>query len=86
MVSQVAALFFQKVDDGTERHSLINIFPLSFETLHVARCQLRLENLLALDEHLLVQKFPEQIPSLTKLILEDKSSPIQRKGTQKIAL
>lgn len=57
---------------STERHILINIFPLSLETLHLTN----IESCPALKavEHLLAQKSPQQIPLLPllkKLILEN---------------
>ena len=57
--------------NGIGRHSLINIFPHSLETLHLTRFQFRarFESLLEALEHLLAQKSLHQIPSLKKIIL-----------------
>lgn len=51
-----------------ERHSLINMFPPSLETLHLTH--LELCPALKPVEFLLAQKSPQQIPSLKTLILE----------------
>lgn len=69
-VLKIAALFLTTVDIGTERHSLIDFFPPSLETLHLAGFQALFESLLGALEHLLAQNSPQQIPSLKKLILE----------------
>ena len=73
-VFKTAALFLENIDNGTKRHSLINIFPPSLETLHLTRLQSCFQTTLEGVEDLLAQKSPRQIPSLQKLILEESES------------
>ena len=70
-VFKTAARFLNSTDNGTGRHSLINIFPPSLETLHLTRFQPFFESLLDAIEHLLENKSPQQITLLKKLILEE---------------
>ena len=70
-VFTTTGLFLTKTIDGSERHSLLNIFPPSLETLHLTRFQSDFNQLLQALERLLVYKSPQQIPSLTTLILEE---------------
>lgn len=70
-VFKTAALFLEKTDNRTERHSLVNIFPPSLETLHLTRLKGDTESVLQAVEHLLAQKSSQQIPSLKYLILEE---------------
>ncbi|MCJ1269171.1 hypothetical protein MMC22_009060 [Lobaria immixta] len=67
---KITVEFLARTDTGTGRHSLINIFPPSLETLHLTRIQCLAETFLDALEHLLARKSPQQIPSLKILILE----------------
>ena len=67
---KTAALFLETTDNGVGRDRLMNIFPLSLETLHLTDFQVCFESVLEAIERLLRQKSPWQIPSLTKVILE----------------
>lgn len=68
---KIAAAFLESTDYGTGRHNLMNFFPPNLETLHLTSFEDRYERLLEAVEHLLVQKSAQQIPSLTKLIIEE---------------
>ena len=72
-VFKSVASFLATTENGTGRHSLINIFPPSLETLHLTHFQVPYEvgNPLEALEHLLAQKSPQHIPSLKKIILEE---------------
>lgn len=74
-VFKIPALCFE-IMNGTKRHSLINIFPPRLETLHLTRFQPCFMSLLEAIEQLLVQKSPEQNPSLRRLILETTESTV----------
>ncbi|MCJ1270150.1 hypothetical protein MMC22_010046 [Lobaria immixta] len=70
-VFKTAALFLTKTIHGSERESLLSIFPPSLETLHLTRFQSNFNNLLEALEHLLAYKSAQHIPSLANLILEE---------------
>ena len=70
-VLKIAALFLGTMENGTKHDSLINFFPPSLETLHLTHFEACFTNLLGALEYLLVQKSPQQIPSLQNLILEE---------------
>ena len=70
-VFKTVAIFLATTDSGTGRSSLINIFPLNLETLHLTRFQANFEFILEALEHLLAHDSPKQIPSLKDLILEE---------------
>ncbi|MCJ1262065.1 hypothetical protein MMC22_001934 [Lobaria immixta] len=73
-VFKIAVFFLETTDNGIECNSLIDIFPPSLETLHLARLHLSFESLLEALEHLSAQKSPSQIPALKKLILDETDS------------
>lgn len=73
-VFKIPALFLRRTDNEIDRHSLINIFPPSLETLHLTRFHACLSSLLEDVERLLAQKSPQQIPLLKKLVLEETES------------
>ena len=71
-VFKTAAIFLVKTLKGTEySNSLIDVFPSSLETLHLTRFQVDFQSILNALERLLSIKSPQQIPSLTSLILEE---------------
>ncbi|MCJ1261316.1 hypothetical protein MMC22_001180 [Lobaria immixta] len=70
-VFKIRASFLLKTDNGIGRHSLIDIFPPSLETLHLTSFHPLFASLLEALKHLLAQKSPQQIPSFKKLILEE---------------
>lgn len=57
-VFKIVAFFLETTDNGIDRNSLIDIFPYSLETLHLARLHLSFESLLEALEHLPAQKSP----------------------------
>lgn len=73
-IFKTAAVFLGKTDNGTDRRCLINIFPLSLETLHLTCLQDLSGKILEAIEHLLSQKSSEQIPWLKKVIFEENQS------------
>ncbi|MCJ1267063.1 hypothetical protein MMC22_006948 [Lobaria immixta] len=73
-VFKTPAVLPRMTENGTARHSLINIFPPNLETLHLTRFQASSESVVEALEHLLAQKSPRHIPSLKKLILEETNS------------
>ena len=82
-VLKAPAFFFAATEDinGSERHSLIGIFPHSLKRLHVTRFRGRLNGLVESLEHLLARKSPQQVPSLRKLILDENfDPPLDRSG------
>ena len=70
-VFKTAAVFLAKTKNGTKRDNLMDIFPPNLETLHLTHFEARYEGVLEALEHPLSQTSPRQIPSLTKLILEE---------------
>ncbi|MCJ1261896.1 hypothetical protein MMC22_001765 [Lobaria immixta] len=70
-VFKIKSVCLASTDKGTKRDNLINIFPPNLETLHLTCFEAQSEHLVEALEHLLSQKSPQQIPSLTKLILEE---------------
>lgn len=68
-IFRIAALFLWRTDNGTEPHSLINMFPPSLEALHLTQCGKHLIPLQDPIEDLLAHKSPQQIPSLKVLVL-----------------
>lgn len=79
---RTAAILLAYTVKGFGRDKLIDLFPLSLETLHVTQfetCTVR--NLMAV-EHLIAQKSPEQVPLLKDLILEESDSHEARFGAR----
>lgn len=70
-VFKTAALFLERPDSTTKDHGLVDILPPSLETLHLTRFHARSKKILEALVQLLGQKSPQQMPSLTKLILEE---------------
>lgn len=70
-VFKIAAPFVQRTENGIGRHSLIDIFPPTLETLHLNRFEAYFETVFEALEHLLAVNSPKQIPSLGKLVLEE---------------
>lgn len=71
-VFKTAAIFLARTLSETwYSNSLIDIFPLSLETLDLTHFQVDFQSILNALEHLLSKKSPQQIPSLTSLILEE---------------
>lgn len=69
-----AALFLSPPGNAVKGGGLIDIFPLTLETIHLTCFHLCSVNLLVALEHLLAKKSPRQIPSWKKLILEETKS------------
>ncbi|MCJ1465270.1 hypothetical protein MMC07_003886 [Pseudocyphellaria aurata] len=71
-IFKIAAVFLLTTDNDSDQQSLTNIFPPSLETLHVADIRKYNGGVLGLMEYLLAQKSSQQMPSLTKLILQER--------------
>lgn len=68
---KAAVTFLEVTENGSSPHKLVNMFPPSLETLHLSRFPEDVDAILEAVEYLLVQKSPQQIPLLKKLILEE---------------
>ena len=71
-VFKTVALFFAAIDNvnGSETHSLIDIFPRSLETIHLTHFHPCFKSLVEALGNLLAHNSPQQVPSLKKLVLD----------------